>query len=290
MLKQGLILALAGAAAVAIWRSSSVSAGDRAAGSPADEVLHVEVATVGVDMLTRSPVVLLRHFESGQVVPIWIGLNEAQAIARALHGVELPRPMTHDLMGSLLTELGATVEEIVVHDLREQTYHARLRIRRAGEEAVRDVDSRPSDAIALALRVGAPIRVARKVFDASPELDFAAPDDAEQVVRALGITVVAPTPALRREFALGQRDGVVVTQAAESARELGLRRGDLIVEVNGRTPGRPMEFLEAVLRTPVGEAVRIDYWRAGETRSIEIPLTEPQPMPRPRRGPGQMTV
>ncbi len=144
---------------------------------------------------------------------MWVGAMEAQAIALALHGVVLPRPMTHDLMASLISELRAEVEEVVVTDLRNNTYFGIVRLRVAGEKKIRDVDSRPSDALALALRTGAPIRVARKILAMSPEFDFIAPEGPNQVVQALGMTVVIATPSFRKEFSLGDQRGVVVTSA-----------------------------------------------------------------------------
>jgi len=122
----------------------------------------VTVAGVTVDPVTKSPIVVLREPESGNVIPIWIGLLEANAIALALEGTELPRPMTHDLMKSILQATGTRLLDVEIADIRENTYFALLRIEGNGE-SVR-VDARPSDAIALALRCGARILVSDKVF------------------------------------------------------------------------------------------------------------------------------
>ena len=189
---------------------------------------------VGLDGRTGTPIVVLREPESGSVLPIWVGPAEAQAIALSLHGVIPPRPMTHDLMASLIAELRAEVDEVVVTDLRANVFFGIVRLRVAGEKKIREVDSRPSDALALALRTGAPIRVARKILAGAPEFDFIAPEGPNQVVQALGMTVVVATPSLRKEFRLGDGRGVVVTSAFGLAREKGMRRGDLITEVNGR--------------------------------------------------------
>ena len=127
----------------------------------AGDLVPVELSTLGVDGRSGSPIVVLRDPASGSVLPIWVGPMEAQAIALVLHGVVPPRPMTHDLMAKLISELHAELEEVIVTDLRNSTYFGVLRLRVAGEKKPRDVDTRPSDAIALALRAGAPIRVAR---------------------------------------------------------------------------------------------------------------------------------
>lgn len=123
---------------------------------------EVTVAGVTVDPVTKSPIVILREPESGNVLPIWIGLLEANAIALALEGTELARPMTHDLMKSILHATGTRLLSVEIADIRESTYFALLYIEGNGE-SVR-VDARPSDAIALALRCGARILVSETVL------------------------------------------------------------------------------------------------------------------------------
>ena len=253
-----------------------------AQGNAADTV-PVELSTIGLDGRTGSPIVVLREPESGIVVPIWIGPAEAQAIALSLHGDVVPRPMTHDLMASLITELRAEVEEVVVSDLRNNVYFGVVRLRVAGERKTRDVDSRPSDALALALRTGAPIRVARKILANVPEFDFIAPEGPNQVVQALGMTVVVATPSLRKEFKLADQRGVVVTSAFGPARDKGMRRGDLIIEVNGKSIEEPAAFFAAVRATPKKGSVRIKYWREGKTHAVELPADLPPAKPG-RRG------
>ena len=250
---------------------------------PADTV-PVELSTVGLDGRSGTPIVVLREPETGSVLPIWVGPMEAQAIALSLHGVVPPRPMTHDLMASLIAELRAEVDEVVVTDLRNNTYFGIVRLRVAGEKRTRDVDSRPSDALALALRTGAPIRVARKILGNVPEFDFVAPEGPNQVVQALGVTVVVATPSLRKEFRLGDREGVVVTSAFGAARDKGMRRGDLIVEVNGKAIEDPAAFFDAVRATRRRAPVGVTYWRGGDTRRIELPADVPPANPGRTRG------
>jgi bifunctional DNase/RNase len=269
--------------ALAIALAASWLATVRAQSSGGGDSVPVELSTIGVDGRTGTPIVVLRDPESGNVLPIWVGGAEAQAIALALHGVVPPRPMTHDLMASLIAELRAEVDEVVVTDLRNNTYFGVVRLRVAGEKKIREVDSRPSDALALALRTGAPIRVARKIFANVPEFDFIAPEGPNQVVQALGMTVVVATPSLRKEFRLGDRRGVVVTSAFGAAREKGVRRGDLIIEVNGKAIEEPTALFEAVRATKPRAPVRITYWRDGDTRTIELPANMPPSNPG-RRG------
>lgn len=246
------------------------------------EFRSVEVATVGWDRLASAPVVLLRELETGQLVPIWVGVTEARAIATALHEVELPRPMTHDLMADLLGKLHGRLDELLIHDLVGGTYYGLLRLHvengNGGETVL--VDTRPSDGMALALRAGAPIRVAQQILDVTPDVDFLAPDEPEQVVRALGLTVVAPTPELRRELSIPEgRRGLVVIRAVGNAADAGLRRGDLLVSVEGETVTDPVGLLDRVRSLPYGEPVTVRYWREGVEREVEVIPEAPLPDP-----------
>ncbi len=117
----------------------------------------MKVAKIILDPFTNSPIVILKDFEERKALPIWIGLFEANAIAMKLEEVVTPRPMTHDLIANILKSLEATVERIVVNDLVDNTFYARIYL--STPAGVVEVDSRPSDAIAIALRTNAPIYV-----------------------------------------------------------------------------------------------------------------------------------
>src|SRR5947199_7645344 len=116
--------------------------------NPNDE-LQVEIKGLMLDPSSNVPIVILRDIGSQLFLPIWIGVFEANAIALRIEGVEPPRPMTHDLLRLTIEQLGASVEKIVISDLRDNTFFALIHLRR-GENAI-EVDARPSDAIALAL-------------------------------------------------------------------------------------------------------------------------------------------
>jgi bifunctional DNase/RNase len=141
------------------------------------ELVSVEAA----DRPTRTPVVILRE-TSGQhrVLPIFIGTPEAQAIALSMQNIETPRPMTHDLMKNLLDEVGAQVERITVTALRDGTFFAEIVLNAGGE--VRTVSSRPSDAIALAIRIGSPIFAEEDVLDEAGRVEQPDEEQAEQMV------------------------------------------------------------------------------------------------------------
>lgn len=142
----------------------------------------VEIRGLILDPMSNTPIVILKKPEENLFLPIWIGVFEANAIALQLEGVQTPRPMTHDLLRSVVEGLGATVSAIKVHSLQESTFHASL-ILRTREGATVEVDARPSDAIALALRCHAPIRVADNVFSQAHALDFGDGEDQEQRLR-----------------------------------------------------------------------------------------------------------
>ena len=140
-----------------------------------DGMVRMRVAHLGLDRNTNTPVVVLREAEGERTLPIWIGASEANAIALELQGVKPERPLTHDLMKLLVSGLGGELRRVLIAGLRENTYLAQLLIYRAGE--VFEVDARPSDSIALALRLRAPIFTSDHLLDQSGvETDEPAPD------------------------------------------------------------------------------------------------------------------
>ncbi|MGC8463570.1 MAG: bifunctional nuclease family protein [Acidimicrobiales bacterium] len=128
-------------------------------------MVEVRLRAVRVDLQSNTPVLLLQESEGvGRTLPIFIGAPEATAIAFALQGMDTPRPMTHDLICELLEALGATVARVVVTELRGSTYFADIVLDQAGHEIT--VSSRPSDAVAVAVRTGSPLFVADELMDA----------------------------------------------------------------------------------------------------------------------------
>ena len=123
---------------------------------------QMKVDKLGIDLLTHDPVVILKDLEGKRFLPILIGPFEATSIALALEGAPVPRPLSHDLMRTLLETLDAHLEQIVIHDIRESTFFAKLVVRANGE--LQEIDARPSDGIALALRMKAPIFVSDKII------------------------------------------------------------------------------------------------------------------------------
>jgi bifunctional DNase/RNase len=135
--------------------------------------MQIEMTIKGlmVDPITNTPIVILRDQEGQRVLPIWVGIFEANAIALQIENVTTPRPMTHDLLRNVISDLKASVDRIVVCDLQDNTYYALIYLTRNGETMA--IDARPSDAIALALRTRAPIYVEETVIDHAKTVDFA---------------------------------------------------------------------------------------------------------------------
>ena len=135
-------------------------------------MLEVKVMGIVVDPKASNPVVVLVDLAGQKALPIWIGVFEAEAISRGLEEVVTLRPMTHDLMKQILDTFQVTVKRVVIHDLKENTFYANLYLSVDGEELI--VDSRPSDAIALAVRVKAPIFVAESVIETTKQMGILA--------------------------------------------------------------------------------------------------------------------
>lgn len=259
----------------------AASAAQEESGNEAAEH-EMELVTVGMDMVTRSPVVLLRQAKGNQRLPVWVGILEAQGIMRALQGIEMPRPMTHDLMATLLKELGGTLERVTIDELRDGTYHGKLTLRIEGHDQPRIIDTRPSDGMALALRTGAAIYVNDEVLKETPDILFVPLAEGEQVVSTLGITVIRPTEDHRKQFELPETPGVLVIETLGEAQRLGLQRGDLIIQVDDQKPATPMEFFEAIQAAP-GKTIQIRYLRGEKEDEVELPAEMPVPPREPRR-------
>lgn len=126
-------------------------------------MIEMNIKGLMVDPITNMPIIILRDSEGVKVLPIWVGVFEANAIALQIENIQTPRPMTHDLLRNIIQDLRATVDRIVVCDLKENTFYAMIHLQTPSGPVA--IDARPSDAIALALRTRAPILVDEKVID-----------------------------------------------------------------------------------------------------------------------------
>ncbi|MGE5303041.1 MAG: bifunctional nuclease family protein [Alphaproteobacteria bacterium] len=133
-----------------------------------EDTIQMSVGGLTLDPVTKTPIVILKDTENKLNLPIWIGLLEATAMATEIEGIKMARPMTHDLLKNILGEVGCSVESIEITELKENTYYAIVHLKLSGRDLL--IDSRPSDAIALALRTKSPIYVAKAVLEASSVL------------------------------------------------------------------------------------------------------------------------
>ena len=133
--------------------------------------IEFKIKGLMMDPLTNSPIVVLQDTTSETLLPIWVGIFEANAIALQIENIATPRPMTHDLLRNIITDLDGQVDRVVVSDLKENTFFAVIHLTVRGERVA--IDARPSDAIALALRTHSPILVEESVVDNAKTVDFA---------------------------------------------------------------------------------------------------------------------
>ena len=135
-------------------------------------LIEMTIKGLMVDPITNMPIVILKDKDGDRVLPIWVGIFEANAIALQIENIATPRPMTHDLLRNVISDLNGQVDRVVVCDLKDNTFYAIIHLPVRGERVA--VDARPSDAIALALRTRSPILVEETVIDNAKTVDFSA--------------------------------------------------------------------------------------------------------------------
>jgi uncharacterized protein len=165
-------------------------------------MIEMRVAGIALDAITRSPIVLLKDSSERRALPIYIGQDQARAIMGAMEHHKPPRPLTHDLIVNVLEAWNMTLEKVIIHSLQKDTFYAALIVQQG--EVKKEIDSRPSDAIAIALRTNAPIWVMEEVVaDASIPVDRDA-DEAEQEAFREFVSNLRPEDLIKR---FGNSDG-----------------------------------------------------------------------------------
>ena len=232
--------------------------------------LEARVKTMLIDPNSQTPVVILETVADKKPLPIWIDVPEARAIALELEHVSLPRPLTHDLIRNILQSLGANLQRVTITELRNSTYFANLSL--ATREKVVHVDSRPSDAIAVALRMKAPIFVSTQVLAKSKPLPGPA-GRAEQTQKKLGFQAQDLTPELAKLFDSQQQRGVLVTDVAAGglATKAGLNRGDIITKANEQAISSTIE-LESAIQAAKSPQIKLEVIKKGKPTTIVVDL------------------
>jgi len=235
--------------------------------------VEMKVKRVMLDPSAKTPtaVVLLENAKDKKLIPIWIGSEEATSIALELENVSIPRPNTHDLIRNILQGIGAALQRITITDLRNNVYYASITVRLKGQEF--QIDSRPSDAIAVALRMKAPIYASAQVLAKSKQLP--SPDKpAEDIRKILGIHLQELTPELASLFELQVKRGVLVAdvELGSAASQAGLQRGDVIVRVNDRAIQKAADLESLLQGAKRPGQLKMEVQRKGKPTAIVLNL------------------
>jgi uncharacterized protein len=263
-----LLLLAALVAACACGRSAS----DRSAAKVSPNEVRVRVARVGFDDESGSSYVLLVDEKESRALPIMIGENEAQAILLALHGIKPERPMTHDLISSIIGTTGNKVDRIVIADMRDEIYYATIYM----DGGRYTIDSRPSDAIAVAMGMHAPIYVNDKLFESSSTAGLSSGGKIPDTAQALGLTVEQFTPELASAFGEPNARGVLVSEVDSSAKNAGVAPGDLVVKVGGHQVTALEDFNRQTVGVKSG-TVTLTLNRDGSSRTVTLPVDGAKP-------------
>jgi bifunctional DNase/RNase len=207
---------------------------------------------------------LVEKAKAGRELPIWIGPFEAQAIALEMQGVPPPRPLTHDLMKQLVERLGGKLTQVLIGDLKDNTYFATLRLEGPGGKGV-TVDARPSDAIALALRLHAPVLVDEELF-----AKVAASRATPAAAHLWGLTVQDLTPEMAVLFESPGVEGVLVSDVAAEAPARELARGDIITALDDSPVASVNDLTSRAGARAGADPVRLSVRRAGRPLRVSF--------------------
>ena len=219
----------------------------------------------------QTPVVILENSKERKALPIWIGDQEAASIALELEKILTPRPNAHDLIRNILQGVGAAIQRIIITDLRNDIYYATIELKLKGQDY--QIDSRPSDAIAVALRMKAPIYASAKVLAKAKQLGPLEKTKSE-LQRTLGIQVQELTAELASLFDLKTKTGILVAdvELGSPASEAGLQRGDVILKVNDKSLQKATELENLLQGLKKGSQLKMELLKKGKTVTLAIDL------------------
>ena len=253
-----------------VWRLLLVAivalAGCRHRLAERTDQVRVEVASVGFDRESGVPFVLLEEKVGKRRLPIWIGDNEARAIMFELRGMTPQRPLTSDLLKSVIEKTGNHVDRVVIGDLRDQTYYA---------DIYRDnnhyrIDSRPSDAIALALGLKAPIYVSPKLFESAAAAGAGKPANGPEAAHALGLTVQELSEEIATYFNAKPKSGVLVADVGAAAARAGVERGDVLTRLGDKEIRNLGDFNAGVRALNGFDSVSVTLEHRGQRRAVKL--------------------
>ena len=228
------------------------------------DLLEVKVLRLVLDPSSMQPVVLLRDPAGDRVMPIWIGPNEATAIQGELEGIRFPRPLTHDLLEQVIQRFDGTLRRAVITQEKEGIYHAVIVLEK--EKIIHELDARPSDSIALALKFKAPVLVSRILFD-QKAISLQEQKSAEE---SYGLTPQELTPALAESFSFAKGKGALIADvtAGSRAEKDGLQRGDIVVEIGDEKIEGPATLTGALAR--MKRPLKVKVFRKGNWKTLTL--------------------
>ncbi|MBI4595365.1 MAG: bifunctional nuclease family protein [Candidatus Tectomicrobia bacterium] len=240
------------------------------AGIAKENLVKVDVKAVTQDPLSGSPMVLLEDKAGERLLPIWIGPSEARSILTELEGIPQKRPMTHDLLKTIIYDLKAKVKSVVITELRDNTFYSSIILEKGGRDLT--IDSRPSDAIALAMRANAPIFLESKILSTAQTIDISSPHAIQRVKGDYGFSFQDLTPSLSEYFKAKDVNGVLISEIQEGglAQKAGLKEGDIVLKVNDEMITNSNDFSKAIEKIKGEELIQIQVARSGETMSVNL--------------------
>ena len=230
------------------------------------ELLEVNVHRLTVDPKSNNPVVILADGSEERALLIWIGFFEARAISMEMQGVKPHRPLTHDLLGTVIQKAKSKVRHIVITHMRENTYFAKIVMEI--ESAVVEIDARPSDSIVMALKFKVPIFVSKNLFN-----DMAiALQTVKDIEKKYGLSLQELNPALAEYFSFGSTDGVLVSSVRKDSRaeKDGIKTGDIFVEIGEQSTENIMSMRKALSNSEI--SVKAKIFRNNRVHRITLHL------------------
>lgn len=240
-------------------------------GAQESSPVEIKIKTLMLDPSSQAPIVVLETVNDKRILPIWIDIPEARAIALELEHVATPRPLTHDLIRNIIQGLGATLQRVIITDLRNNTYFAVLFLSFKGQDL--QIDARPSDAIAVALRMKAPIYASTQVLEKSKALP-SAPTPTKALQKRMGIQAQDLTVEVAALLDLSFHRGVLVVDVIKggAAMDAGIQRGDIITKANDQSIQSTQE-LEAWVQAKKPETrIKLEVIKKGKPTIIVIDL------------------
>lgn len=240
---------------------------------PYGPMVGMSIKGLVLDPVSQKPIVVLETADKPhRLLPIWIGRFEANAIALEMEHVPPLRPLTHDLIKSILQGLEAKVKRIIVTKMEDNIFYAVIDLELNGREVT--VDSRPSDAMALALRFDAPIYATEQVLEAAQSIEVPERKEAALYKDAFGMTVQVLTSAIAEHFSLPGGKGVLVSHIRRDseAHVSGIRRGDIITTLGKRPTDSLQAFEEAVKAVQGQDNVAVNLRRGSNSHDLTLRL------------------